>query len=80
MIYLKEVRQEGTKVYCDAYPEDEKVAIPIVIDIEKREVDDYTVPEGKESYRWHMSMARNKVLKLIKNGEPLPKEIVSMWY
>lgn len=79
MIKLMEIKKNDNAVTCNAFIEDCNVAIPIVYDLNSRELSHGDIPEG---YTWcsnHMKHARVRLEAMIRE-KTFPETVTVMWY
>ncbi len=79
MIELKRIRKNENTIESDIYPEDSTIAGHIVVDLSDEETKEYALPEGYEYCKEHITMARNRLIKLSKEKE-IPERDMVMWY
>ncbi|MCD7864021.1 MAG: hypothetical protein LUG61_11100 [Lachnospiraceae bacterium] len=79
MIKLEHIKRNENTVTCDAYVEDCKTAMPLALDVSKKEFEKYDFPAGYEWCRSHIAHAKRRLLKMIETDN-FEKECLIMWY
>lgn len=79
MIRLKNIERKNNLVECNIIPEDSKAEGRLVVDLVKKDIASYTLPEGYEDCYGHVRHAVRAILQDAKEGS-LPKERLVMWY
>ncbi len=79
MITLKNITNKNGFISCEAYIEDCSTRLPLVLDISKREFEDFLLPTGYEWCQSHIAHAKFKLLKMLEENN-LSKECTIMWY
>lgn len=79
MIELRRIRKNENTIESDIYPEDSTISGHIVVDLSDEKIKEYYLPDGYDYCKEHITMARNRLIKLSKANEMPDKDII-MWY
>lgn len=79
MVKLKNLRRNNNLVECDLYIEDSTDPQHFIVDVESKEVIQFSAPKDYPHCENHVAHARWKIIALAKQGE-IPPECTIMWY
>ena len=82
MVKLNNIVLDEKTIRCDFYPEDSKLPGHLVVDVETREIIEYTFPTSYENCKNHLYKAKSRLLHFLdtKQIPPKDKTILIMWY
>lgn len=79
MIRLTEIKRDNGKISCNAFVEDCKIAVPLLLDEKTGELSSYHLPSDYEWCISHITHA-SKYLRSL-NGKPIESDTHTiMWY
>ena len=79
MLRLKNIKKVDNEIKADFYIEDSSECGHIVIDINKMDIKEYSMPLGWETYFIYLAHARDSILRMIKEND-IVEECLVMWY
>ena len=80
MVKLKNIVINGNTAKCDIYPEDSKENGTLEVDLQTREIKNYTLPVGYEWCFKHAVKAYGFLIEISESGVEIPKERTIAWY
>ncbi len=78
MVKLRNIKKNNGLIECDIYPEDCKLNGHIVVDITSKELKEFSLPEGYEWCRNHVTHAKSQLVNLVSKNTFL-NEYTVMW-
>lgn len=78
MVKLKNLKRNDHIGECDIFPEDSLRAGHIVIDLDREELQEYSLPDGYEWCVNHVHHAAKGLADLLREGK-MPEEYLMMW-
>lgn len=78
MIALKNIRMSNNIIECDIIPEDSKEIGHIEVQIDTKDIKNFSLPKGYEWCLNHIEHAKTALLEMAKNNDTQKEKLV-MW-